>query len=216
MSSPRRSEGSGEKRRASKNWIISNFLITIYVIFSVRDIPKAIHTWLYKPTEAGRELLNILFLCFERARSFSNRTSILDNNKLKTVENYLSYFTSAPGWLWNEMGIKKRLRRPRVGWVRWYDDVVCWFVIFWVEIQMVWLKIACECVRVENYHRECIASQKTRASDHTIISLITSADMCCKYFYSASRWMVSFTFPSEHLSGLELKLSDVTIVFVWI
>jgi hypothetical protein len=52
--------------------------------------------------QAGRELLNILFCVLKRNRRSGNDGDVsltTTNGKLKnTVENYLSYFASAPGF----------------------------------------------------------------------------------------------------------------------
>lgn len=77
-----------------------------------RDIPS--HTLDY--ISSRKRIIEYPFLCFEWTRSSGNRASILDNNKRKTkktVENYLSYFASAPGF---EMKWIKKIHRPRVGW----------------------------------------------------------------------------------------------------
>lgn len=93
----------------------------------IRDIPQP-YTWLHK---AGRKrIIEYPFLCFETSSSLRQpRRGILDNNKRKTkntVENYLSYFTSAPSFeikrigLWRKENERKKFT-VRVLVIKWYD-----------------------------------------------------------------------------------------------
>jgi hypothetical protein len=95
----------------------------------IRDIPQP-YTWLHK---AGRKrIIEYPFLCFETNSSLRQpRRGILDNNKWKTkkhtVENYLSYFASAPGFEMKRIGRRRKEEweeekfTVRVLVIKWYE-----------------------------------------------------------------------------------------------